>query len=235
MLICTQLEADDLLRMVADAYGVPSDTDRKSAILQQLTKVFTDAYKMGRRALLIIDEAQDLSASALEELRLRTNLQLNRQPLLQIFLLGQEELRDMVQQPNMEQVHQRLVAACHIQPLKEEETKAFIKHRLKQVGWNNDPAISEAVYPVIHKISHGIPRRINMICSRLFLHGCVEELHQLSINDAKVVLTEIQHEQLTSKNIPSDIDFEAEDLYEKPELASVETLADAKESKKKSS
>lgn len=233
MLVCTQLEADDLLRMVADAYGVPSDTDRKSAILQQLTKVFTDAYKMGRRALLIIDEAQDLSASALEELRLLTNLQLNRQPLLQIFLLGQEELRDMVQQPNMEQVHQRLVAACHIQPLKEEETKAFIKHRLKQVGWNNDPAISEAVYPVIHKISHGIPRRINMICSRLFLHGCVEELHQLSINDAKVVLTEIQHEQLTSKNIPSDIDFEAEDLYEKPELASVETLADAKESKKK--
>ncbi len=233
MLVCTQLEADDLLRMVADAYGVPSDTDRKSAILQQLTKVFTDAYKMGRRALLIIDEAQDLSTSALEELRLLTNLQLNRQPLLQIFLLGQEELRDMVQQPNMEQVHQRLVAACHIQPLKEEETKAFIKHRLKQVGWNNDPAISEAVYPVIHKISHGIPRRINMICSRLFLHGCVEELHQLSINDAKVVLTEIQHEQLTSKNIPSDIDFEADDIYEKPELASVETLADAKESKKK--
>lgn len=233
MLVCTQLEADDLLRMVADAYGVPSDTDRKSAILQQLTKVFTDAYKMGRRALLIIDEAQDLSTSALEELRLLTNLQLNRQPLLQIFLLGQEELRDMVQQPNMEQVHQRLVAACHIQPLKEEETKAFIKHRLKQVGWNNDPAISEAVYPVIHKISHGIPRRINMICSRLFLHGCVEESHQLSINDAKIVLTEIQHEQLTSKNIPSDIDFEAEDLYEKPDLASVETLADAKESKKK--
>lgn len=233
MLVCTQLEADDLLRMVADAYGVPSDTDKKSVILQQLTKVFTDAYKMGRRALLIIDEAQDLSTSALEELRLLTNLQLNRQPLLQIFLLGQEELRDMVQQPNMEQVHQRLVAACHIQPLKGEETKAFIKHRLKQVGWKNNPAISEVIYPVIHRISHGIPRRINMICSRLFLHGCVEELHQLSINDAKIVLTEIQHEQLTSKNIPSDIDFDVEDVYEKPELASVETLADAKETKKK--
>lgn len=89
------------------------------------------------------------------------------------------------------------------------------------------------MYPVIHKISDGIPRRINMICSRLFLHVCVEELHQLSINDAKVVLTEIQHEQLPSKNIPSDVDFEADDIYEKPELASVETLADVKESKKK--
>lgn len=227
MLVCTQLEADDLLRMVADAYGVRSDTDRKSDILQQLTKVFTDAYKAGRRALLIIDEAQDLSLSALEELRLLTNLQLNRQPLLQIFLLGQEELRDMVQQPSMEQVHQRLVAACHLQPLKEDETKAFIKHRLKQVGWKNDPAISEAVYPVIHRISHGIPRRINMICSRLFLHGCVEERHQLSINDAKIVLTEIQHEQLTSKNIPSDLDFDVPDHYETPDLASVETIGSA--------
>jgi putative secretion ATPase (PEP-CTERM system associated) len=227
MLVCTQLEADDLLRMVADAYGVNSDTDRKSAILQQLTKVFTDAYKMGRRALLIIDEAQDLSTSALEELRLLTNLQINRQPLLQIFLLGQEELRDMVQQPNMEQVHQRLVAACHLEPLKEEETKAFIKHRLTQVGWKNDPAISEAIYPVIHKVSHGIPRRINMICSRLFLHGCVEELHQLSISDAKTVLTEIQHEQLTAKNIPSDIDFDVPDVYEKPDLASVKTISSA--------
>lgn len=233
MLVCTQLEADDLLRMVADAYGVSSNTERKSDILQQLTKVFTDGYKMGRRALLIIDEAQDLSTSALEELRLLTNLQLNRQPLLQIFLLGQEELRDMVQQPNMEQVHQRLVAACHLEPLKLEEAKAFIKHRLYQVGWKNDPAISEAIYPVIHRISHGIPRRINMICSRLFLHGCVEELHQLSINDAKTVLMEIQQEQLTSKNMPSDIDFDAPDEYEKPDLAPVEALSEAKETKKK--
>ena len=233
MLVCTQLGADDLLRMVADAYGVPSNTERKSDILQQLTKVFTDAYKMGRRALLIIDEAQDLSTSALEELRLLTNLQINRQPLLQIFLLGQEELRDMVQQPNMEQVHQRLVAACHLEPLKPEEAKAFIKHRLAQVGWQNDPAISEAVYPVIHRISHGIPRRINMICSRLFLHGCVEELHQIGINDAKTVLMEIQQEQLTSKNIPNDIDFDVPDHYEQPDLAPVENLSDAQEGKKK--
>lgn len=233
MLVCTQLEADDLLRMVADAYGIPSDTERKSTILQKLTKVFTDAYKMGRRALLIIDEAQDLSLPALEELRLLTNLQLNRQPLLQIFLLGQEELRDMVQQPSMEQVHQRLVAACHLQPLKEEETKAFIKHRLIQVGWKNDPAISEAVYPVIHRISHGIPRRINLICSRLFLHGCVEELHQLSIRDAQIVLTELQQEQLTSKNMPSDIDFDIPDRYEAFEVASIEVISGTMDSKKK--
>ncbi|RLA49991.1 MAG: general secretion pathway protein, partial [Gammaproteobacteria bacterium] len=213
MLVCTQLEAEDLLRMVADAFGLPADTDRKSLLLQRLTKLFTDSYIAGKRSLLIIDEAQDLSTSALEELRLLTNLQLNSQPLLQIFLLGQEELRDMVQQPNMEQVHQRMVAACHLETLKEEETKAYIKHRLHQVGWKGNPAISETVYPVIHKFSHGIPRRINMLCSRLFLHGCVEELPRLGIKDAKVVLTEIKQEQLTSEDIPADIDFDVPDHY----------------------
>lgn len=214
MLVCTQLGADDLLRMVADAFGLKSSEGHKSTLLQELTKVFISSHKMGKRALLIIDEAQDLSTSALEELRLLTNLQINRQPLLQIFLLGQEELRDMVQQPNMEQVHQRLVAACHLATLSEEDTKSYIKHRLLQVGWNGDPAISEAVYPVIHKVSHGIPRRINMICSRLLLHGCVEGIHKIGIADAKTVLTEIQHEQLTAKNMPTDLEFNVEDHYE---------------------
>ena len=214
MLVCTQLGADDLLRMVADTFGLPSNTEHKSQLLQQLTRLFVNGYKSGKRALLIIDEAQDLSTGALEELRLLTNLQINREPLLQIFLLGQEELRNIVQQPNMEQVHQRLVAACHLASLTEDETKSYIKHRLGQVGWKSDPAISEAVYPVIHKVSQGIPRRINMICSRLFLHGCVEELHQIGINDAKIVLSEIDQEQLTSRDLPSELDFTVPDIYE---------------------
>ena len=228
MLVCTQLEAEDLLRMVADAFGLPSNTSQKSQLLQNLSKLFNECYSAGRRALLIIDEAQDLSQSALEELRLLTNLQLNSQPLLQIFLLGQEELRDMVQQPSMEQVHQRLVAACHLRTLDEENTKAYIKHRLSQVGWTGDPAISEAVYPVIHKFSLGIPRRINMICSRLLLHGCVEELHKIGIKDAKAVLNEIKQEQLTSEEIPADSDFDVEDSYEQPQGASVEDIQQAK-------
>ncbi len=216
MLVLTQLEDADLLRMVADAFGLPSETEQKSLLLQRLTKLFSNAYVTGKRALLIIDEAQDLSTAALEELRLLTNLQMNNQPLLQIFLLGQEELREMIHKRSMEQVHQRMVATCHLQSLNEEDTKAYILHRLKEAGWSGDPAISEAVYPVIHKFSLGIPRRINMICSRLFLHGCVEELHQIGIKDAKEVLTEIKNEQLTAENIPSDSDFEVADRYETP-------------------
>lgn len=228
MLVCTQLGADDLLRMVADAFGLSSNTDHKSLLLQQLTRLFVNDYKTGKRALLIIDEAQDLSTAALEELRLLTNLQMSRQPLLQIFLLGQEELRDIVQQPNMEQVHQRLVAACHLASLNEEETKGYIKHRLNQVGWKGDPAISNAIYPVIHKVSEGIPRRINMICSRLFLHACVEELHKISINDAKIVLGEIDQEQLSSKAMLPDLDFAVQDTYDTPPQAAPAAVSDTK-------
>jgi len=222
MLVSTQLEADDLLRMVAYSFGLEGDLPHKAAIIQRLIKLLINHYKDGRRALLIIDEAQDLSVSALEELRLLTNLQLDSRPLLQIFLLGQEELKDLVHGPNMEQVHQRLVAAYDLEALKENETRQYIKHRLDQVGWKGDPALSYAVFPIIYKFSQGIPRRINLFCSRLFLHGSVEELHKLGVNDARIVINELQLENLSPSNIISDIDFNTPDEYESADLESIE-------------
>ncbi len=213
-LVSTQLEASDLLRMVAHAFGLQTETLDKATILQRLDKLLMSHHSDGRRALLIIDEAQDLSASALEELRLLTNLQLNNQPLLQIFLLGQEELRALVQGPGMEQVHQRLVAACHLEQLKEDETKAYIIHRLEQVGWQGDPAISNAIYPVVYRFSAGIPRRINQVCSRLFLHGGVEASHKLGVEDIRVVISELQQEQLAFADTVLDINFDVVDEFD---------------------
>jgi putative secretion ATPase (PEP-CTERM system associated) len=213
MLVCTQLEANDLLRMVAHAFKTKTVGEDKSTILQNLGRKLALNFNEGCRSLLIIDEAQDLSLSALEELRLLTNLQIKNKPLLQIFLLGQPELRDMIQNPRMEQVHQRIVAACHLEPLKEPETKNYILHRLTQVGWDGRLQLSEAIYPVIYKFSEGIPRRINLICSRLLLHGSVEELWQIGINDIKEVIEELQHEQLTASDIYSDMDFIQEDSF----------------------
>jgi len=228
MLVSTQLEANDLLRMVAYFFGLEEDLPHKAMIIQRLTRLLTNHYKEGRRALLIVDEAQDLSASALEELRLLTNLQLNSQPLLQIFLLGQEELKDLVHGPNMEQVHQRLVAAYDLEALKENETKQYIKHRLDQVGWKGDPAISEAVFPIIYKFSHGIPRRINLFCSRLFLHGSVEEKHKLGVSDARIVIDELQLENLTPLTDLSDFDFNIPDKYEKITQESIDAPISSK-------
>lgn len=192
----TQLEADDLLRMVAYTYGLDGTTTLKSTLLQDLENFFRRTHAAGKRPLLIIDEAQGLPRQALEELRLMTNLQQNNRPLLQIFLVGQEELRGMVMAPQLEQLHQRIVAACHLEPLTTQDTEHYIKHRLSQVEWRNDPEFDSEVFPLIRQFSDGIPRWVNLICSRLMLHGMVEELHHLGVRETREVIRGLIDEQL---------------------------------------
>ncbi|MEM6579642.1 MAG: AAA family ATPase [Pseudomonadota bacterium] len=215
-LVSTQLEADDLLRMVAFAFGIGADSGTKSSILQDLSAKFLDLHKAGGRALLIVDEAQDLTHEAMEELRLLTNLQLDGKPLLQIFLLGQPELRELIHDPSLEQVHQRIIATSNLRALREDETRAYVEHRLKVVGWQNDPAISLAVFPIIYRFSEGVPRRINLICSRLLLHTFVEQRHEIGILDARTVVEELQEEQLSTTNLLNDELFYADDEFEGP-------------------
>lgn len=217
-LVCTQLQADDLLKTVAYSFGIPSTDADKAELLQKLNVLLHNWHRDGRRALLIVDEAQDLSMSAMEELRLLTNIQINGQPLLQIFLLGQPELRDLVLSPEMEQVHQRIVAASHLESLEVEETEAYIEHRLNAVGWNHDPLLSKSIYPLIFRFSEGVPRRINLICSRLMLHGCVEQRHRIGVQDLHSVIKELQGEHLAAGRMLSDRDFEVEDVFEEPAL-----------------
>ncbi|GAB5414314.1 MAG: XrtA-associated ATPase [Congregibacter sp.] len=213
-LVCSQLEADDLLSMVAHEFGVELSVTGKGQQLQHLSRMLQKWHREGSRALLIVDEAQDLSVTAMEELRLLTNIQAGGKPLLQIFLLGQPELREMILRPEMEQVHQRIVAASHLKPLEEDETERYIRHRLATVGWNGDPLLSDAVYPLIFKFSDGIPRRVNLICSRLMLHGSVEQLHRISVQDVRAVVEELQGESLAAGSVFSEHDFAVEDVFD---------------------
>ncbi|MEM1142047.1 MAG: AAA family ATPase [Pseudomonadota bacterium] len=224
-LVTSQLEADDLLRMVAYEFGVDLAIRDKGTLLQSLARSFQRWEREGKRSLLIVDEAQALTKPAMEELRMLTNLQQQGKPLLQIFLLGQPELRELVLLPELEQVHQRIVAACHLSSLEADETEAYIRHRLETVGWRGDPAISESVYPLIFKFSEGVPRRINLICSRLFLHGGVEELHRLGVGDLREVVKELQAEHLAAGNVLTENDFAAADEFE-PLLAPVRAKGD---------
>ncbi len=215
-LVTPQLEAEDLLQMVAHAFGMSVPPGGKAHTLQYLTTLFRRERQKRRRALLIIDEAQDLSAAALEELRLLTNLNENGQPLLQIFLVGQENLQELVHEKNMEQVFQRIIAACHLKPLNEEETREYVLYRLQQAGWRHDPLLSESLFPIIHRFSEGIPRRINLICGRLLLHGAVERKHRLGVEDARLVVAELHVERLTDLNVTADAVFDQEDRFEQP-------------------
>lgn len=192
----TQIQADDLLRLTVLKFGLNGETDYKAELIHRLENFLYRLHREGRRPLLIIDEAQDLAKDALEELRLLTNLQKDNQPLLQIFLVGQEELRQTVLMPRLEQLHQRIVAACHLAPLSLDTTEEYIKHRLQRVGWQGDPALGQEIYDPIHVHSLGIPRVVNQICSRLLLHGMVTDKHELGLEDITEVINDLSQEQL---------------------------------------
>jgi general secretion pathway protein A len=195
-LMSTRLGAEDLLRMTAHAFDIDAKAPNKALVLQELLSFLTRQYQCGKRALLVIDEAQDLSAEALEELRLLTNLQQAGQPLLQVVLIGQESLRDLVRSKELEQLQQRLLAAWHLEPLNPQELIGYIQHRLLKAGWRGDPEFKPGVMPSIHQFSGGVPRMINLVCSRLLLHGFLEELHAITPADIQFVLAELQQEEL---------------------------------------
>ena len=185
-----------LLRLVVLKFGLDGSTDYKAQLIHSLELFLQRLNREGRRPLLIIDEAQDLSKNALEELRLLTNLQKDNQPLLQIFLVGQEELRQTVLSRGLEQLHQRIVAACHLAPLTLESTEGYIRHRLTRAGWTSDPTLANDIFGPIHERSLGIPRIVNQLCSRLLLHGMVLDKHQLGLDDIREVIADLCEEQL---------------------------------------
>ena len=195
-LTSTQIQADDLLRLVVLKFGLDGSMDHKAQLIHSLELFLQRLNREGRRPLLIIDEAQDLSKDALEELRLLTNMQKDNQPLLQIFLVGQEKLRQMVLSRELEQLHQRIVAACHLAPLTLESTEGYIRHRLTRAGWDSDPVLASDIFEPIHERSLGIPRVVNQLCSRLLLHGMVLEKHQLGLEDIRAVIEDLQEEEL---------------------------------------
>lgn len=195
-LVSAQLEADDLIRMTAFNFGIEAADKAKSALLMEMQGLFTDYINSGKRPLLVIDEAQGLSLSALEELRLLTNLRIKSQPMLQIFLVGQEELRELVLDPGMEQLHQRMIAACHLDPLDFRQTAAYVMHRLKVAGWSGKPKLRAQIFPYVFSFSQGIPRRINLFMSRLMLHGALEGRKGLSEEDSEIILDELKNEHL---------------------------------------
>lgn len=195
-----QLDTVNLLKMVLDEFGLTPGSDEQTSPLSMLKRFLIQQYKNGRRCILIVDEAHGLPTASMEELRLISNLQYDNRLLLQVFLVGQESLMDIILEPGFEQLHQRFIAAAHLVPLKIEETRAYVEHRLHKVGWKNDPTFTKEAMNLVHKFSGGIPRRINLICHRLFLYGGLQQRHKLVGADALHVIVELHKEGLlTSK------------------------------------
>ena len=191
--VSTRLQGDDIVRMVAAAFGVPHH-DSKAMLLAGLERTLFALDRQGKRALLLVDEAQNLPLAAVEELRMLSNFQRDGKSLLQSFLLGQPEFRKTLQMPELEQLKQRVIAACHLGPMDPAETRAYVEHRLRTVGWNNDPEIDEAAFAAIHAQTGGIPRRINILCNRLLLLGFMDEKHALGEADVMAVVEDMAQE-----------------------------------------
>lgn len=194
-LVSTQLDADDLLRSVAVAFGLPVRDLDKAMLLASLEAFLCELATEKKRALLVVDEAQNLPPRAVEELRMLSNFQLGDQALLQSFLVGQPELRQMMQSPEMKQLRQRVIASYHLGPLDKDETRGYIEHRLHHVGWQDDPRFDPGCFEVIHALTGGIPRRINTLCNRLLLAGFLAEQRSFAPGDVHAVAHEI-HEEL---------------------------------------
>lgn len=205
--LSTQLDPVELLRMVADAFGLrPKSTD-KASVLIAIQQFIEDSFAQNSGVLLIVDEAQDLTSQGLEALRQLTNIAGPDDLRFQLFLLGQPPLRELVRRPGMEQLRQRIIAYCRLKPLSLQDTREYINHRLTTAGWRGDPAISGEAIALIQRFSRGIPRRINLICSRLMLLGFADKKHQLEADDVREVMSQLTPE-MVERNILDDSEAE---------------------------
>ena len=193
-LVTTQLDADDTLRMVGAAFGVRVKDASKAELLMSLEAFFITQVMAGKHCLLVVDEAQNLTPSAVEELRMLSNFQYGDQSVLQTFLVGQPEFRDTLRSSSMRQFRQRVTATCHLGPMDEEDTQAYIEHRLHCVGANGRPTFDAAVFQVVFAASEGVPRQINRMCDRLLLLGYLAGKDALGRDDVERVLGELKDE-----------------------------------------
>lgn len=203
-LVTTQLDADDTLRMVGAAFGVRVKDASKADVLMSLEAFFVSQIASGKRCLLIVDEAQNLTPRAVEELRMLSNFQYGQQALLQTFLVGQPEFRDILRSPSMQQLRQRVTATCHLGPMGLEETQGYIEHRLHCVGANGRPTFDAEAFRAIHEASGGIPRRINQLCDRLLLLGFLAGTDAFRLDDVKQVVDELQEEYASPFSAPHE-------------------------------
>lgn len=190
----TNVTPEQLIAMVVDDFGLaPKDSD-KAVLLRMLYDFLVEQYSRGTKPLLIIDEAQNLTEEALEEVRMLSNLESASGKLLQIIMAGQPELRLKLASPGLKQLRQRISFSCHLSPLNREEIKEYILHRLEVAG-NRDAAIfSNEALELIGSSSRGVPRLINIICDYLLLTAFSEETRKITGEMTAEVLNDLDFE-----------------------------------------
>lgn len=194
-LVSTQIEADDLLRIVAGGLGVEAAGLTKAQLLVAIERGLHAVARSGRRTLLIVDEAQALHVGALEELRMLSNFQAGGHALLQIVLLGQPEFRAALNgSDGLEQLRQRVIAVHHLDPMGREEVGPYMAHRLALAGWRGNPDFTPDAIDALYRGSDGVPRRLNQLAARVMLQGAVEKLDVIDGRTVDLVAADIKRD-----------------------------------------
>jgi type II secretory pathway predicted ATPase ExeA len=186
--------------MMAD-FGLPCESRSKSAILRQLNNWLLERYRTGETAVLIVDEAQNLTDDLLEEIRLLTNLETFTEKLLQVVLVGQPELEQKLKRPHLRQLRQRLTMRAKTHPLSSEETHAYVAERLRIAGCD-EPIFESSTVDGIFRFSRGIPRLVNLLCEHCLVQAFADEQKVISIGVVEAVARDFD---LESVEVPNPI------------------------------
>ncbi len=177
--------------MMAD-FEIPCESREKSQVLLRLNQWLLERYRAGETAVLIVDEAQNLSPDVLEEIRLLTNLETSTEKLLQIVLTGQPELEEKLKMPSLRQLRQRITLRCRTAPLTLEETFGYVAERLRIAGANGEPIFSKEAIQTIQTYSRGIPRVVNLLCEHAMINAYVDGVRPIPAHLIEEVAREFQ-------------------------------------------
>ena len=187
-IVNTMLEPRELIETIMIDFGLETAGRSKPLMLRDLAQYLVDQRLAGRLVLLVIDEAQNLSVAALEELRMLSNLETEKSKLMQIVLVGQPNLRDKLASAELEQLRQRITVSYHLAPLDQAETANYVNHRLRRAALGPPLEFPREVTDAAHSRSRGVPRIINVICDATLVFGYAEERRQIYIRMKREVL-----------------------------------------------
>jgi general secretion pathway protein A len=223
----SRLNVPQFLDYMMTDFGIPCESESKSQILQRLYNWLLDRYRAGETAVLIVDEAQNLSDEVLEEIRMLTNLETFTEKLLQIVLVGQPELEVRLKQPQLRQLRQRLTLRAKTHPLSLEETRAYVQQRLRIAGAKNENIFEPDAVATIHRDSKGIPRVVNLICEHCLVSAFVDQKKTISVDIVDAVARDFDlREEASVSNSPAPMPLNGDTFDVAEALRSLATIAE---------
>lgn len=194
-LASTLVRGDDVLKLVAHAMGEDCTGSDRAKILTVIESQLASRARAGKRVLVVVDEVQNMTIGALEELRMVSNFTTGSQPVVQFLLLGQPEFKETLSSHPLEQLKQRVIATHHLGPMEATETRSYIEHRLRHVGWTGRPEIADTAVEKVFDQSAGIPRRVNQLMTRAMLMAALEDTNVIGDELLDAVIADLQREE----------------------------------------